>query len=528
MLSDVSIRYRQYRAPRTNNSVVAIPPLAEVSTEVDMSVESLSLADTTLGQLREAARRELLEAATRYTANYLPGVPTIDPHAPLLLTGHQAELFHPGVWFKNFALSRLAAEHQAVGIHLVIDTDAAHSSNVRVPTDSVAAPRIESVPFDAATSPMPVEEKRIVDRAMFESFGQRVADTLAPLVADPLVKQWWPTVVQAVERTNGNGHLAIAQARHQLEHAWGATTLELPMSQACELSVFAPFAAAMLVDSSRLWQAYNDALHAFRTAHRLRSDAQPMPDLAKEDDWLEMPFWVWSADDPVRRALFVRQLDGQLELTNRAGWNLTARCDMASQLSEQLAELGAAGIKLRTRALTTTLFARLVLGDVFLHGIGGAKYDEVADDLVHRLWGIVPPAYVALSATMHLPIEHRSVSSGDLQRVAHYLRDWQWHPENWLDSESDSVVEQALSHKRHWLALPKTEQNAAERHQAIHEANAALRQATDEVRQRLEREQAELEEQYRASQVLESREYSFCLFPADDLRERMTQLVQQA
>ena len=38
------------------------------------------------------------------------------------------------------------------------------------------------------------------------------------------------------------------------------------------------------------------------------------------------------------------------------------------------------GIRLRTRALTTTLFARYVLGDLFVHGIGGAKYDELGDD----------------------------------------------------------------------------------------------------------------------------------------------------
>ena len=35
------------------------------------------------------------------------------------------------------------------------------------------------------------------------------------------------------------------------------------------------------------------------------------------------------------------------------------------------------GIKLRSRALTTTMFVRLFLADAFLHGIGGAKYDEV-------------------------------------------------------------------------------------------------------------------------------------------------------
>ncbi len=37
------------------------------------------------------------------------------------------------------------------------------------------------------------------------------------------------------------------------------------------------------------------------------------------------------------------------------------------------------GIKLRTKALITTLVARVLLGDLFMHGIGGAKYDAVTD-----------------------------------------------------------------------------------------------------------------------------------------------------
>ena len=42
-----------------------------------------------------------------------------------LVAGHQPELFHPGVWFKNFALHRLAHQHGALPINLVVDTDTA-------------------------------------------------------------------------------------------------------------------------------------------------------------------------------------------------------------------------------------------------------------------------------------------------------------------------------------------------------------------------------------------------------------------
>ena len=31
-----------------------------------------------------------------------------DPHGLLFLAGHQPQMFHPGVWYKNFALGELA------------------------------------------------------------------------------------------------------------------------------------------------------------------------------------------------------------------------------------------------------------------------------------------------------------------------------------------------------------------------------------------------------------------------------------
>ena len=62
------------------------------------------------------------------------------------------------------------------------------------------------------------------------------------------------------------------------------------------------------------------------------------------------------------------------------------------------------GQKVRSRALTNTLFARLFLADLFVHGIGGGKYDELTDDIIRRFYGCEPPAFLVLSATRLLPL----------------------------------------------------------------------------------------------------------------------------
>ena len=97
----------------------------------------------------------------------------------------------------------------------------------------------------------------------------------------------------------------------------------------------------------------------------------------------------------------------KLLLTDRQDINarlsLTDQGD-AGRAVEQLAELARRGVKIRSRALVTTLWARLVLGDLFIHGIGGGNYDLVTDRIIERFFHRKPPGFMILSATLHLPI----------------------------------------------------------------------------------------------------------------------------
>ena len=82
---------------------------------------------------------------------------------------------------------------------------------------------------------------------------------------------------------------------------------------------------------------------------------------------------------------------------------------------ERLHDLAARSIRLRTRALTTTMFCRFLLGDLFIHGIGGAKYDELGDAIARRFFGIEPPGFLTLSMTLWLglPIDGHAIRAGN-------------------------------------------------------------------------------------------------------------------
>ncbi len=525
------VEYRRLRTPRENGAALVEPPFREVSGLVDHNRAIQRGADydfqgRTLPELAEAARAELLAAAYDYTSMYRNVDRTpYDSAQPLFLAGHQPQLFHPGVWFKNFALGCLARQHQARAVNLVIDSDTIKGVSIHVPGGSIAHPRLAPVEFDRPGPAIPFEERTIQDRSVFESFGRRAVEQIRSLVRHPLVEQYWPMVVARSVQTENLGE-CLAQSRHHLEGCWGSSTLELPQSRVCDLPSFAWFTAHLLAHLPRLRMIYNDVVSHYRRTHHIRSTAHPVPDLAVDDEWLEAPFWIWSHEAPRRRRLFARCMDDEIKLTDRDRMELAlplAPETDAAAAADRLLEFSARGIKIRSRALVTTLWARLVLGDLFLHGIGGAKYDQVTDAICAQFFGIQPPKHLVVSATLYLPVAHRRMTEEDLRRVDRRLRDLAYHPERIIEQEGlaggDDDRAALIAAKRTWIRTPQTPENAAERFREFHRINEALQPWVASERESLVRRRQEIEKSLRREAILSSREYGFCLFPESTLRE---------
>lgn len=517
--------YKQYRAPKENDRALVDPGWASLRSrlaEPPIPAANLSFGGQGLEQLRTEARRGLIRAAIEYTGRYAnPAAAPPSGDAPLIVSGHQPELFHPGVWFKNFVLDTLAKASGGVGVHLLIDSDLCRETSLRVPTGSVASPRVVSVAYDQPLNAMPHEQRRVVDAELLRTFADRAAETVRPLVAEPLLAELWQQVGEA-----GGSDLALgailSAGRHRLERAWGSETLELPMSVVCDSEPFRRFAAELLVRSEQVAEAYNGALAEYRAAHQLKNAAQPLPDLSVEVPWSEMPLWVYSDRDPTRRPLFARHDQDNVVLTDHAGW--TAHGPVAGEgLVEWLGGLRRSGIKIRSRALLTTLYGRLVLSDLFLHGIGGAKYDQVTDRFAERLLGEPPPAHATLTATLRLPIEHDSPTEADRQRLVRRRRELRYHPERFLPVDASPELRELAERKASWIAVTAADRRR-ERHEQITQANRQMYEALagEEERTIAELEEAETGSRRRA--ILDSREYAFCLFPVDDVRHRLADL----
>ena len=185
----------------------------------------------------------------------------------------------------------------------------------------------------------------------------------------------------------------------------------------------------------------------------------------------------------------------------------------------------ASGLKVRSRALTNTLYARLFLADLFIHGIGGGKYDELTDELIRRFYGVEPPAFLVLSATRLLPLPSPPAGPDDHRRLAHELRDLHWNPQRHLPPGDGDMRELAGRKKGLIAEAPADAAGRRERFHALRTVTAGLRAPLAGEERRLLAELGETDRRLAANAVLHRRDYAFCLYPEETLRPFCTQFL---
>lgn len=526
-----SVRYQRIRAPQEHGESLQVPDLVEASKlwsanrgNVGASA-GLKIGGMTLGDLRRLGRAELVSAALEYSQSYLDVA--IEPNSGvdgIVMAGHQPELFHPGVWYKNFVLSELGARFNCLAINLVVDNDIAGNDSIRFPTvraggvsgkASLIDVAIGSEAFDKPGPDVPLETRELQDWGTFESFGKRVAESVADWVESPIVNKLWPHVLNVAGRVSGESSrlrlgAAIAAGRHRYEHEFGLRTLEVPVSRIASTEAFAQFTKVVIDDALRFREFHNQVLFEYRAVHGIRSTSHPVPELDVTDEgWVEVPFWVWHVESTGRKRLFVKNEAEHVRLTDREDWEIEIP---TVSLAEALQGLMSQGVAIRPKALMTTMFSRLVLCDLFLHGLGGAKYDELTDVIAARFFAVELPRYFTLTATLKLPTELELVSRRDVVAIERKMRELEFHPERLLTRttpECDSLV----AEKRVWTDGDHCQPRSRERHLAIESLNTQLAEHVGLDQAQLAAEREAMLAKIRGSEILGSREFSFCLFP---------------
>lgn len=406
------------------------------------------------------------------------GLPT---DRPVVMTGHQPIVFHPGVLAKYVAADALASRAGAASAWLVVDHDETDPGAIDVPTtDAGGGLRRRTLRLlDAPPSGVPA------------------GCAPASPVRDAQPPSEHPFIAEGVRRI-ADRFRAHADARTLADQSSAAAfdllAERVPRGVVIRSTTLAstrPFAAMverMAGDPLGFIERYNAAMHAHPEA-----GVTPMR-YSLAGDVYELPLWRLAPNTP-RRRVYAHDLD-------------------AAPLES-----------LAPRALLMTLVTRFALCDLFIHGAGGWEYDRVTDAMAAR-WLREPIAPMTLATvTLTLPLlDGAPPSAADAARAA-----WRAHraahdPAMLGDREGAEAKGRLLQRIE---AAPRRSADRAAAFRAMHDALSGARERHAGVLAAL-REDASTAAAIRDSlDVANARDWAFPLYPEPSIHALLDEVASR-
>ena len=379
------IQRNRLNAPREHVDVLAEPLqlLRDAASGAFFATHAgpdAAIGETTLASLRESLRKRL------------------GWREPVIATGHQAEFFHAGVFAKTIAAAVIAQARGGTAVFLTVDSDTPKTTQIAIPVrgDNGLQRRLVAIPgIDAE---LPMESQNAVRADAWSTFFHWLKSA-AP--GPETLQSYRSAFVATTHAGDLSGAFAAAQ-NVVLSDVGSPPVASVKMSELADGPEFRTFAAHWFANADAFANRYNDAQLAYRQRNKVRNWERPAPQLKIESDCVEMPFWVYRAKGP-RCKLFAATTPGP----DGANVQLFADQPLIGTLADPLARwlvrpktpigtlaILADGWRIRPKALLLSAFARLILGDLFLHGIGGAKYDEMTEDFIRACFGCEPGAMI--------------------------------------------------------------------------------------------------------------------------------------
>jgi hypothetical protein len=388
-MTAAAARYANWKAPAQDGQLLIWPQPDDLLRQTRENARSLSASDSVrLGGIALPVLRRNLRVWLGHT----------DDTAPLVATGHQTELYHPGVWVKDILTNAVADRVGGMAFHFAVDTDQPKHLAVRWPGQALPItddPAINSAAWSGQlASPTPAH-LRSIDQAMQASSSDWNFKPMLGNVLDSLRRS-------AMEESGLSA--AVTNAQHELDWNLGLRHRAMLASPLLSSREYLIFVHHLLSRAGQFAADYNAALADYRVETGITSNTRPMPDLKKNADEIEAPFWLDDLASGTRtRAAVHRRASAWCLTFNGDAFVLHPDAPGETTADALAAWLARHQLRLSPRALTLTTFLRLLVVDQFVHGIGGGRYDQVTDRVLATHFGIEPPRFAVTTATLFFP-----------------------------------------------------------------------------------------------------------------------------
>ena len=547
------MKIETFTIPKQNKEIFIKPAYEDIPGLISLNKERFKSYDFDINSIpfsgfREQVRSETLKKAGEYTEKIWSLCSNLnissteklscinDSYAPdkdITETGHSPILAHPGVLIKHGLINSIAKKVNGIGVNMVVDNDACHDNCLSIPDINGMDSSVERIEFLSSLYNLAFEEIKYTDSTQLLSFKEGVLKALH----NPDMKRTFEDFINIVINLSGQTQQfsdLFTYARHAFLLRFGICNLEVPVSLISETEPFLNFFLHITANARSFVDIYNAKLREYRRLKKISSKANPLPDLMEKGYVVELPFWIWR-EGKSRKNLFAsvannRHISIICENKIVTHFDFGENCNSSGNL-ERLKDLINTGIKFRPKAIVNTMYSRMFFSDLFIHGISGAKYDLVTDEIIREFFGVEPPAYATVSATLHLPYKPFNVSNDDVIALKHVIKDMDYNPDRYASGEimEDAGMESMVSEKKELIA--REAHNSEERHRSfdrLRELNALMKEKIRPLIKEKEKEQEDLEKRLRYNSIVTNREYPFCIYPELMLRElfKLTHFTQ--
>jgi hypothetical protein len=445
--------------------------------------------------------RSLRAAAGRWADEL--GLARPEGEAPIIATGHQAWLWHPGILAKDMAAAEAARAVGTDALHVVVDQDVHETLVLEVPHR--AGPRLEvrrhrlaATRPDLPTGSQPPADAAEVIRRLQDLAGQAPESAAA-------MRRLEQAVAAASAAPAGNLAQQVGLILHHLMRPW---TGELPLFFATDLMRMPEsfeVVRDMLHDAYACIGGYNQAVAA--------TPGAGIAPLLHGPDLVELPLWLLRWQQPRRRVL--ADLGDRLPaLVDETGLPIDLNA-MASDTSHS-----PQADRLAPRALLLTALVRSLGCGLFIHGKGGGIYDRITEQWWSRWRGNGPALgpMAVVSADLFLDFD---VPLADRRELAH-AQWWAHHLPHNLDRTSGGLELDAslVQEKRHLLARMGDDRDRGRRRAAFNRLHALNEQMARERPDMLEAASRRLRDARIGTanaKVAARRDWCFALYPDEKL-----------
>jgi len=527
-----------------SHSADKISSLLEENKKI-FSQYSFTILNQPFSEVRENCRKEVIRGALKFSSKFDPNIEEKICSTPqyIIQTGHQPVFFHPGIWIKNIILNELIKSplpDKSLGLNIILDNDICKDLNLSLPVlSSNGNLKLEKVNFlsSALTPNLPFEEYPCPSLEMIAKFNWDIIHRLKSLESENEdILNNFKNFAHCLEnsfrfcsRNHKRANLGefLGLARRLYEQEIEPAYLEIPFSQICDSDEFLSFFLEITKNIESFSKIYNNKLDEYRTLFKIRNRAHPSPNLIIKENLIEVPFWIWREGDQRRKIFILREEERNYLYNDSYGKIFLIKKDGLKALSSLKTLLKERGLKIRPKALLLTLYNRLFISDLFIHGLGGAKYDLVTDEIIREFFKVEPPHFLVASCTLYLNFKSSpGTSDSKISALKKKIRDLEFNPERYVDELS--LIKKEEIHIRE-LAEKKTELikkirkvlTSAEKRKISEEIktiNNFMVKKVKPLKGELSKKLEDEEEKMKQSKVYTFREFPYCFFSSKELR----------